>query len=198
MHFITGITELENRCQLEVQKLEEQAKEKVNLTNKCSILEEFQLKAEAELESRQKEITTLQDEVKALKTIIEQETSEKDRVIEKLKQEKDGTIKDLYNELISEKESLAVAVKQVEVKESEIHELRKKLDEMQQNGEAINILKNENEKLINVIGQRETCEFKLPFYLLMKLGNRMKVRKLRSCLLNTPLCMTSFMCKKLK
>ncbi|XP_045777537.1 putative leucine-rich repeat-containing protein DDB_G0290503 isoform X4 [Maniola jurtina] len=152
----TRITELENRCQLEVQKLEEQAKEKVNLTNKCSILEEFQSKAEAELESRQKEINTLRDEVKALKTIIEQQTSEKDRVIEKLKQEKDGTIKDLYNELISEKESLAVAVKQVEVKESEIHELRKKLDEMQQNGEAINILKNENEKLINVIGQRET------------------------------------------
>lgn len=161
---------LEECLQSERQKLEANASEKVNTTNKCSILEEYQMKAETELEERRKEIQTLNDEL-----------SEKNGIIETLKKEKDAIINKFNKELIDEKECL-------EVKDSEIQALRRKLDEIKNNEETINILKNENEKLMKALGQRETSEFKFFLYLLMKLGKRTKIRTLKKCLLNSPLC----------
>ncbi|CAH2235348.1 jg5917 [Pararge aegeria aegeria] len=146
------ITELQS----EIQKFEEHAQEKVNIINKCSILEEYQMKAEIELEVRAKEINSLEDKVKTLKSDMERNVSKSDQLIEELNRQKDSTIKKFNKELIDEKKSLEDASKLLQVKDSEIQALRRKLDEIKIKEETINILKNENEKLVKAIEQRET------------------------------------------
>ncbi|XP_052743721.1 repetitive organellar protein [Bicyclus anynana] len=155
-HMQTKITKLEECLKLETQKFENAVEEKANILRKCSILEEYQMKAETEQEVRLKEINALQDKVKALSSTSELEISEKDRIINNLKEEIEKITNKLNKELTDKRECLENATKQITNKDTEIQALKNQLDEIKQKEETINILKNENEKLIKAMGQRET------------------------------------------
>ncbi|CAH2089771.1 unnamed protein product [Euphydryas editha] len=151
------ITKLEERLHLELsQQNDNNAKEKINLANKCTILEEYQDKAETELENRQKEINVLQEEIKTLRNKAVQDVSERDRIIVQIKEERDTLISKLNEQMKQLQNTLNYLKNEVVIKEADIGMLSKKLDERNQLDDVIKTLKKENEQLCKAMGQIET------------------------------------------
>lgn len=149
--FLSDIAKLEKRLELELNNLNENnEKEKINLINKCAILEEYQQKAEAELASRQKHITTLQDEINTITLKMQEVMNDKERNLNQVR-EKDAVIVILNEQIHSMN-------KELDFKQSEVFSLKSKMDAKNQEDDVIQILKKENEELIKAIGQRDTCE----------------------------------------
>lgn len=157
--FFTEITKLEEKLHLELlQQNDNNAKEKINLVNKCSILEEYQGKAETELDNRQKEINVLQEEIKTLRNKTTQDISERDRIIVQIKEERDALISKLNEQMKQLQNTLNYLKNEVVIKEADIGMLSKKLEERNQQDEVIKTLKKENEQLCKAMGQTETCK----------------------------------------
>ncbi|XP_026743691.1 GRIP and coiled-coil domain-containing protein 2-like isoform X3 [Trichoplusia ni] len=142
------------------QKLDEAANnEKLSLSNNCAILQEYHDKAEKELEERQREIISLQKELKTVLAKVEQcedESKAKDAIISKMSKEKDAIIKSVTKEFEEEKVLRETYQKEIEDKTTTIMELKQNLEEINNDREALNILRKENEELIKAVGQRET------------------------------------------
>lgn len=145
------------------QKLDEAANnEKLSLSNNCAILQEYHDKAEKELEERQREIISLQKELKTVLAKVEQcedESKAKDAIISKMSKEKDAIIKSVTKEFEEEKVLRETYQKEIEDKTTTIMELKQNLEEINNDREALNILRKENEELIKAVGQRETCMY---------------------------------------
>jgi chromosome segregation ATPase len=139
---------------LVILKLEETIKEnneqnscdKLILNNKCSLLQEYQIKAEKELEDRQKEIATLEKEV----------TTSRNKIAdyEKDCKERDGVITKVTEELNEEKAAKKLLQVAVETKEAIVSDLKNKLD-IVQSDEAMKNLRNE--EWVRA-GQKEFCK----------------------------------------
>ncbi|OWR55317.1 hypothetical protein KGM_214355 [Danaus plexippus plexippus] len=151
----SALSDLQKQLQIELDKQIENGKEILNLNNKCSILEEYQIKADTELERRQKDIDALHNEIKTLHAQVENIMSERDRDIRCLKEERDAN-KDLEKEITEDKDSLEILKCELKLKEEEITELKRKLTGKVEEEDVIRILRKENEELIRAIGQRET------------------------------------------
>lgn len=137
--------------------LEEINNDKLGLLNKCAILQEYHDKAEIELEERRKDIITAQKEFDTLKSkveLCEEDSRAKDAIISKMSKEKDTIIASISKELHDTKEKYE---KEIQEKLTTIKELKKNLENINNDREALNILRKENEELIKAIGQRETC-----------------------------------------
>ncbi|XP_046970099.1 GRIP and coiled-coil domain-containing protein 2-like [Vanessa cardui] len=138
------------------QQNEDNIKEKINLANKCSILEEYQGKAETELENRQKEINTLQEEIKTLTSKASEEVTQRDRILTEIKEEKDALINNLNEQLKQLQDSVDDLKTQVKIRETDIKIITSKLNERNQHEGVIKTLRKENEELCKAIGQIET------------------------------------------
>ncbi|XP_075980966.1 uncharacterized protein LOC142979736 isoform X3 [Anticarsia gemmatalis] len=138
---------------------ENNVNEKVSLVSKCDILENYHTKAEKELEERQKEIVSLQKEVQRLQAkveLCEEDSKAKDGFISKMSKDKDVIINNVEKELLEEKQSREKCQKKLEEKILLVAELKQKLSDINNEREALNILKKQNEDLIKAIGQRDT------------------------------------------
>ncbi|XP_050352139.1 putative leucine-rich repeat-containing protein DDB_G0290503 isoform X2 [Nymphalis io] len=138
------------------QQNEDNIKEKINLANKCSILEEYQGKAETELENRQKEILILQEEIKTLTTKASEEVTQRDKIITEIKEEKDALINNLNEQLKQLQGSVDDLKTQVKIREADIKIITNKLNERNQQEGIIKTLRKENEELCKAMGQIET------------------------------------------
>lgn len=141
---------------------EDLANENLNLANKYAILQEYHDKAEKVLEERQKEIISLQKEIRTLQSrveVCEEDSRAKDGIISKMRIEKDAVISTISKELQEEMASREKYQKEMEEKIATINELKKNLEEINNEREALNILRKENEELIKAVGQRETCKY---------------------------------------
>ncbi|CAG4947768.1 unnamed protein product [Colias eurytheme] len=112
--------------------------EKINIINKCALLQEYQEKAEQELLSRQKEIESLKETI--------------ENVAYKYNEEKDALSKQLEDEKIAKKRYL----EQIKELNIDVCELRRRLDDTKHDMEVVNVLRKENEELYKLVGQRET------------------------------------------
>lgn len=152
-------TESRLQCALsEIKQLREAFdNEKLNLTNKCDLLQEYQEKATEELDRREKEIDALQKNIEML-------TRERDDAISLLN-DKELEINDLNKELNEEKRENERYLSEIQDLNSDISDLRQRLDSAKQDLEVVHILRKENEELFQLVGQRETCEFNVYIYL---------------------------------
>lgn len=85
---------------------EDMRNEKIVLIDKCSILQDYQVKAAAFLEEREKELNLLQQEIATLKSkteTCEEDLIAKDGFISKITREKDEIINTIRKELSEEK-----------------------------------------------------------------------------------------------
>lgn len=157
---LSDIAKLEKRLEFELDRQKQiNEQEKINLVNKCVILEEYQQKAEMELECRQKEISNLLEEIKTLTLKTQQIINDKDKVIVQVKEEKDAMINILNEQLNKEKQNLDSIKIVLDSKQAEVLSLKNELDQKIQEDNIVKILRKENEELIKLIGQRETCKF---------------------------------------
>lgn len=128
--------------------------DQLNLNNKCSILEEYQTKAEKQLEVLQKDIVTLQEEVEMFKTKVdtcEMDLKDKDQIIK----EKEDMLKTVKEELLEVKAAKEKLQAEFEPKIAEVYELRQKLDRVTDE----HVLKAlRSEEWVKAVGQRETCK----------------------------------------
>lgn len=116
-----------------------------------------------EMEQTQKEILSLQKELQTLKASFElcvTESVAKDGLISKMSKEKDVIINNINRELLEEKVLRARYEKDLEEKITIIGELKKDLNDMKSDREALSIIRKENEVLIKAVGQREICTYK--------------------------------------
>ncbi|KAJ8717390.1 hypothetical protein PYW08_005789 [Mythimna loreyi] len=133
--------------------------EKLVLINKCAILQEYHDKAEVELEKRQKEIVSIEKELETLKCkveLCEEDSKAKDAILSKISKEKDAIIASISKELLDAKAANEKCEKEIQEKMTTIQELKQNLDDINNEREALHILRRENEELIKAVGQRET------------------------------------------
>ncbi|XP_050682549.1 GRIP and coiled-coil domain-containing protein 2-like isoform X2 [Leptidea sinapis] len=116
--------------------------EKLNNTNKCSLLQEEGFKKEKEIE--------------LLKTKLMSVLRDKEECISKLTEEKDAVINELNKQLTQERDYKQKSLKEIYDMTMEISELRNKLLEMQHESDTVKMLRKENEELFKLVGQRET------------------------------------------
>ncbi|KAJ8718038.1 hypothetical protein PYW07_005968 [Mythimna separata] len=138
---------------------EELNNEKLNLVNKCAILQEYHDKAEIELEKRQKENMVIQKELDTLKCkveLCEEDSKAKDAIISRMTKEKDAIIASISKELLDAKTAKEKCENEIQEKMTTIQELKRNLDDINNEREALHILRKENEELIKVVGHRET------------------------------------------
>ncbi|CAB3242343.1 unnamed protein product [Arctia plantaginis] len=113
-----------------------------------------------ELEERQqKEILSLQKELQTLKASFElcmTESVAKDGLISKMSKEKNVIINNINKELLQEKALREKYQNDLEEKNTIISELKKDLNDMNNEKEALKIITEENELLLKAVGQRET------------------------------------------
>ncbi|XP_049876763.1 cytadherence high molecular weight protein 2-like isoform X2 [Pectinophora gossypiella] len=145
------------------QKLrEDNTSEKLNIENKCSLLQEYQTKAEKQLQDRDREIYSLKEQVKTEAKLardienLKEELTQKDAMVAKIARDKDEVINTLNKELVDEKAIREQYQKQLEAKTVTVYELRQKLEEVKSEAEVLESIKKENEELIKAVGQRET------------------------------------------
>ncbi|XP_038211511.1 centromere-associated protein E-like [Zerene cesonia] len=115
--------------------------EKINIINKCSLLQEHQEKAEQELISHQ-------NEIESLKKTIENVSHNANKYAE----ERDILSKQLEDEKITKKRYL----EQIKELNLDVCDLRRRLDDTKHELEVVNVLRKENEELYKLVGQRET------------------------------------------
>lgn len=185
-HFFAGILELEQHIQKEqesAKKLQEDAmSNKLNLDNKCSLLQEYQTKAEKHLEEREIEICALRDKLERMRSNFnkeqsralcledkikeykaklykyEQELYNKDKIITNMAQEKDTVISTISKELVEERAAREKYQKELEAKATTLYELRQKLEEVRSETKVLERLKTEND-VVKGMALRETCKF---------------------------------------
>ncbi|CAK1553018.1 unnamed protein product [Leptosia nina] len=122
--------------------------EKLNLTNKCSLLQEYQEKATKELDERQKEIDVLEKNIDML-------ICERDEAISSLRNS-DSEIEELNKIIIEERKAKEHYINEMAKLKLDVSDLRQRLDEAKQDLEVINVLRKENEELYQLVGERET------------------------------------------
>ncbi|XP_053615018.1 repetitive organellar protein-like isoform X2 [Plodia interpunctella] len=147
--------ELEQNQQLR----DDNGNDRINLTNKCFLLQEYQNKAEKELDQRLKEIVALQEEVRDLKlkvVTLEDEIEKKTEIIANIAQEKDVVIGTMSKELRDEQMERERCKKELEKMEFEMERCKLKLERASCDGEALKLLRRENEALVKAVGHVET------------------------------------------
>lgn len=123
-------------------------------------MQEYHDKAEVELEERRKAITSTQKELNTLKCkveLCEEDSKAKDAILSKISKEKDAIIASMSKELLDAKAAKEKCEKEIQEKMTTIQELKKNLDDINNEREALHILRKENEELIKAVGLRETC-----------------------------------------
>lgn len=187
--------ELEQRIQEEqesAKKLQEDTiSDKLNLDNKCTLLQEYQIKAEKHLNEREIEICTLRDKLERMRTNFnneqsralcledkikeykaklykyEQELYNKDKIITNMAQEKDTVISTISKELVEERAVREKCQKELESKATTLYELRQKLEDVRSETNARERFSTENDEIVKAIAQRETCKLIQELYSLM-------------------------------
>ena len=86
--------------------------------------------------------------------LCEEDSRAKDAIVSKMSKEKDVVIAAITKELQDAKERFE---KEIQDKVTAIQELKQNLEDMNNEREALHILRKENEELIKAVGQRETC-----------------------------------------
>lgn len=86
--------------------------------------------------------------------MCEEDSRAKDAIVSKISKEKDAVIASVTKELQDAKEKYE---KEIQEKIATIQELKQNLEDINNDREALNILRKENEELIKAVGQRETC-----------------------------------------
>ncbi|XP_047503414.1 thyroid receptor-interacting protein 11-like isoform X2 [Pieris napi] len=123
-------------------------KEKQNLINKCNLLQEYHDKAKVDLEKKQKEIDVLQKSIEMLK-------GERENAILSINN-KNLEIKEMNRKLTEEKSAKEHYLSEIKALNSDVGDLRQRLDDAKIDLEVVNVLRKENEELIQLVGQRET------------------------------------------
>ncbi|XP_045527206.1 sporulation-specific protein 15-like isoform X3 [Pieris brassicae] len=123
-------------------------KEKQNLINKCNLLQEYHDKAKVELERKQKEIDILQNGIEMLR-------GERDNAILSINN-KNLEIKEMNRKLTEEKDAKEHYLSEIKALNSDVGDLRQRLDDAKLDLEVVNVLRKENEELLQLVGQRET------------------------------------------
>ncbi|VVC96668.1 unnamed protein product [Leptidea sinapis] len=118
--------------------------EKLNNTNKCSLLQEEGFKKEKEIE--------------LLKTKLMSILRDKEECISKLTEEKDAVINELNKQLTQERDYKQKSLKEIYDMTMEISELRNKLLEMQHESDTVKMLRKENEELFNQEKSKEPAK----------------------------------------
>ncbi|CAH2984708.1 unnamed protein product [Chilo suppressalis] len=124
---------------------------KLNLGNKCSILQEYQTKAEKQLEDQEKEIDTLQKEIEILKCKVddyEKDLKEKEECIKT----KDERMSSMQQQLLEEKENLVAIRNELDAKEGVVSELKQRLNDAHSE-DVLRVLRNE--EWVRAVGQRD-------------------------------------------
>ncbi|KAH9635829.1 hypothetical protein HF086_002389 [Spodoptera exigua] len=132
---------------------------KQDLVSKCDILQQYHDKAEVHLQEREKEINILQKEITTLKAKVQQceeDSKAKDAILSKISKEKDSVIASVTKELDELKAAKETFDQEIQEKTKIINELKQNLEEINNQREALHILKKENEELIKAVGMRET------------------------------------------
>ncbi|XP_028166924.1 centromere-associated protein E-like isoform X3 [Ostrinia furnacalis] len=147
------ITRLEQSVQLEKEQNNElrlgNDNERLNLDNKCSLLQEYQLKAERQMEDQQKDIDLLHKEINTLKTIAElQENDLKEKC--DIIQEKDEQINNINKDLVEMKAAKEKNQAELESKITEVNYLKQKMT----NDDVQRALRSE--EWVKAIGQKDT------------------------------------------
>lgn len=178
--------ELEQHIQTEqklAKKLQDDTlSDKLNLENKCSLLQEYQIKAEKHLNEREIEICALRDKLERIRSNFnndqaralsledkieeykaklykyEQELYNKDKTITNMAQEKDTVISTISKELVVERAAREKYQKELEAKTTTLYELRQKLEEVRSEAKALEEFKTENADIMIAIAKRETCK----------------------------------------
>ncbi|XP_063831011.1 uncharacterized protein LOC135080256 [Ostrinia nubilalis] len=147
------ITRLEQSVKLEKEQNNElrlgNDNERLNLDNKCSLLQEYQLKAERQMEDQQKDISMLHKEINTLKTIAElqqKDLKEKCDII----QEKDEQINNINKDLVEMKAAKEKNQAELESKITEVSYLKQKMT----NDDVQRALRSE--EWVKAIGQKDT------------------------------------------
>ncbi|XP_022116810.2 centromere-associated protein E isoform X2 [Pieris rapae] len=123
-------------------------KEKQNLINKCNLLQEYHDKALVELERKQKEIDVLQKGIEMLR-------GERDNAILSINNT-NLEINEITRKFIEEKSAKEHYLREIKALNSDVGDLRQRLDDAKSDLEVVNVLRKENEELIQLVGQRET------------------------------------------
>lgn len=178
--------ELEQRIHREqdsAKKRQEDAiSDKLNLENKCSLLQEYQTKAEKHLNEREIEICALRDKLERMRSNCnneqsralcledkikeykaklykyEQELYNKDKIITNMAQEKDTVISTISKELVEERAAREKYQKELETKATTLYELRQKLEEVRSESKALERFNTGSDDIVKAIAQRETCK----------------------------------------
>lgn len=195
INFFPDNLELEQRIQREqesAKRLQEDTKsDKLNLDNKCSLLQEYQIKAEKHLNEREIEICALRDKLESLRSHFnneqsralrledkikeytgklykyEQELYNKDKIITNMAQEKDTVISTISKELVEERAAREKYQKELETKATTLYELRQKLEEVRSESKVLERYNTENNEIVKAIAQRDTCKLIQELYSLM-------------------------------
>ncbi|XP_037295156.1 golgin subfamily A member 4-like isoform X2 [Manduca sexta] len=147
------ITNLEQLIKHELEEnqmlRDDNANEKLTLVNKFSLLQDWQTKAEKDIEEKHREIVHLQEEVVTLRAKIENyehDLKAKDVLISEIGKEKDAIISTISKELLEEKT----------LKEKWQKECENKIAAFYDKQAVEAALRKENEQLVKAVGDRET------------------------------------------